>query len=479
MKNILSFLLCFLTTSVFTQSLSEKLNLAIQQLSTDTNLTAATIGVCVKEVKTNRILVNYNAEKNFVPASLQKIPLTAIALQQLGSNYTFKTYLLRTGTLTNGILNGNIYLVGGGDPTLGSERFAATHPDTLFEKWVKVIKENGIHTINGNIYFDASFFDSHPLNDAWMWGDVGNYYGAGALGFSWHENMFVVNMLPADSIGRKAVLSSVYPPLPPDIILYNEVNTVKNGVESYLMIYGDSYSKQREICGNINIAVNKIPLSAKGALPMPGYVCAWNFKNFLQTKGISIADAIYPIDVDTLDAKMDTVYVNHSPSLSVIVNHINKTSNNVYAEAVFKLLGKGSYAGGASAIKAGLARMGIETNSINIVDGSGLSSVNFISPFALCEVLYNVSTKSYYPEYFRSLSQAGVSGTLRNVLKNKPKGSNIYGKSGTMTGVRAYAGYAINAKGETYCFVFIVNNFTCQSALVKEKLENILLLLVE
>ncbi|MDD3280128.1 MAG: D-alanyl-D-alanine carboxypeptidase/D-alanyl-D-alanine-endopeptidase [Bacteroidales bacterium] len=477
MKNFLSFLLCFVTASVFAQSLSEKLNLAILQLTTDTNLTAATIGVCVKEVKTNRILVNYNAEKNFVPASLQKLPLTAIALQQLGSRYTFKTYMLTSGTVKDGILNGNLYLVGGGDPTLGSTRFSATHPDVIFEQWSKVIKENGIHTINGNIYFDASFFDSHPLNDAWMWGDVGNYYGAGALGLSWHENMFVVNMVPADSIGRKAMLSSVYPPLPPDILLYNEVNTVKNGVESYLMIYGDSYSKQREICGNI--AVNKTQLSAKGALPMPGYVCAWNFKNFLQTKGIRIFDAIYAIDIDSLDTKTDTIYVNHSPSLSVIVNQINKTSNNVYAEAVFKLLGKGSYVGGASAFKAGLTRMGIATNSINIVDGSGLSSVNFISPLALCEVLYDVSTKTYYTQYVHSLSQAGVSGTLRNVLKNKPKGSNIYAKSGTMTGVRAYAGYAINAKGETYCFAIIVNNFTCQSVLVKEKLENILLLLVE
>lgn len=477
MKRIVSFIICFVTVSVFSQSLSEKLITAIEQLASDSDLIASNIGVCVKEIKSNKIIVDYYATKNFVPASLQKIPLTAIALQKFGDNYTFQTHLLTSGTIKDSVLNGNIYIVGGGDPTLGSTRFKETHPDAIFVKWYDALKINGIHTINGNIYVDPSFFDTHPLNDTWMWGDVGNYYGAGARGLSWHENMFIITLAPADSITKKASISSLYPTLPPDFIINNQVGTVKKEAESYSMVYGDSYSKQREICGDI--ALNKMQITSKGALPLPEYVCAWNFKNYLYQHGINTYDSIYYTDVDTISEQLDTIYTNHSPSLSVIVSHINKTSNNVYAEAVFKLLGRGSYLSGATEMKAGLKRMGIPTNNIHIADGSGLSFANLISPLALCDVLYYVSTKSYYKQFLNSLSQSGVSGTLRNILKNKPQGSDIYAKSGTMTGVRGYAGYAINAKGDTYCFAIVANNFTCKSTVVKEKLEKFMSLLME
>jgi len=477
MKKILVGIVCFWTVISFSQSLSEKLTQFMQELASDTNFTAASIGLCVKEVSSGQVIFDYNAHKNFVPASLQKLPLTAIALQKYGSNYTFKTYLLVSGTIKDSVLKGDVYIIGGGDPTLGCTRFKETFPDTIFAKWHKALVANGIRTITGNLYIDPSFFDSHPLNDNWMWGDIGNYFGAGARGLSWHENMFVITMAPADSINKKGIITDIYPLLPKDFIINNEVLTTKKETESYLMVYGDSYGKQREISGNI--ALNKATLSAKGALPFPEYVCAVSFEDYLVKQGVTIQGNIAYIDIDTLKNQFDTIDVHQSPPLSTIVNHIHKTSNNIYAEALLKLLGKGTSLGGLNELKIGLKRMGIPTENIRLADGCGLSSANLISPYALCDVLSYVYTTPFYNAYLLSLSEAGVSGTMKNILKNKPKGSNIYAKSGTMTGVRGYAGYAINAKGTTYCFTIIVNNYTCNSSNVREKLERILSLLME
>lgn len=477
MKNIvgLFFLIAFLNG--FSQTLSEKLMKEIQKFSSDKDVAAATIGVCVKDVKTNQIVFDYNGTKNFVPASLQKIPLTAIALQKLGSNYKFKTYLLSSGNITNGVLNGNVYIIGGGDPTLGSTRFTKTHPDTILKQWHLALKEKGIESIKGNLYIDPSFFDNHPLNDTWMWGDIGNYYGAGISGINWHENMFQITVNPADSINKQGIISNIYPSLPKNYSINNNIITAQKGTTNYIMGYGDFYNSRRDIEGYI--ALNASAVSAKIAMPFPEYVCAYNFKEYLTNQGVNIEGTINYIDIDTFNLQFDTVYIHYSFSLSSIINQINKTSNNIYAESVFKLLGNGSYIRASSEIKAGLKRMGIPTETINIVDGSGLSSSNLISPLAVCDVLAYVYSSSFYQQYLLSLSEAGVSGTLRNIIKNKPKGSNIYAKSGTMSGVRAYAGYAINANGTTYCFTIIANNFTCKSMIVRDKLEKILLLLIE
>jgi len=475
MKRLQVFILFFSIITLSAQSFSEKINAAVQTFVADTDLNSATIGICVKDIKTNQIIIDYNANKNFVPASLQKIPLSVIALETFGTNYTFKTYFLCSSQIQDSVLNGNLYIVGGGDPTLGSVRFAQTKPDTVYNRWYNALKAKGIKQVNGNIHIVSGFFDHYPLNDTWMWGDIGNYYGAGAYALSWHENMFSLSIRPADSITKKNIISEIYPPIPPDYTIINNSLTVKKGVESYLSVYGDHYSKQREVCGTL--AIDKSNTIIKGALPFPEYVCAWNFRNYLQNQGIAVSGNIYY--TDTLTVPTDTLYINTSPSMLTIINHINKTSNNIYAEAVLKLLGKGSNTTAITEMKTRLKGMGIQVESIKIADGCGLSSVNFISPMVLCDILSYVSTKSYYKQYINTLSEAGVSGTLRNILKQKPKGCNIYAKSGNMTGVTGYAGYAIHSNGNTYCFTVIVNNFSCKSAVVKEKMEKLMLSFIE
>ncbi len=477
MKKIIGLFICFCFQLSFSQTLSEKLTVAIQHFFSDKDLSVSTLGICVIDANSNKIVFDYNATKNFVPASLQKIPITAIALQKLSSNYKFKTFILNSGSIENGVLNGNIYIIGGGDPSLGSTYFRATHPDTVLKKWHEALLKKGIHTIKGNIYIDPSFFDAHTLNDTWMWGDIGNYYGAGVSGLNWQENMFQITVSPADSINKKAIITNISPTLPKSYIINNHIITSRKEIESYMMGYGDFYTKRRDIEGYI--AINKSSMTAKIAMPCPEYVCASHFKEFLENKEIQVKGNIAYIDVDTLDIKLDTIYIHYSPPLLSIINHINKTSNNLYAESVFKLLGNGSYIRASSTIKAGLKHINIPTENINIADGSGLSSANLISPLAICNVLSFVYSTSFYKQYLLSLSEAGVSGTMRNIIKNKPKGSNIYAKSGTMSGVKGYAGYAINANGNTYCFTIIANNFTCKSAMVRDKLENILLLLIE
>lgn len=477
MKKAICFILAFVLLSSYAQSFSEKINAAVEAFVKDTDLNAAWIGICVKDLRNNQLIVDYNAKKNFVPASLQKIPLSITAIENLGMNYTFKTYLLSTGTIENHVLNGNLYIKGGGDPSLGSVRFAQTHPDTILNRWVQAIQAKGIERINGNIYIDAGIFDPYPQHDSWMWGDIGNYYGAGIKGLSWHENMFVITLQAADSVGKKNSILSIYPPLPPHYVIDNQSISIRKGSESYISVYGDAYAEFRQIRGGM--ALDKKNMTVKAALPLPEYVCAWSFKNYLQKEGILIGDTIYNIQMDTLTIQSDTLYMHASPPLLSLLHQINKNSNNVYAEAVLKCLGKGFYANGIATIKAKLKSIGLTIENINIADGSGLSTINFISPLALCDLLSYVATKNYYPPFIETLSEAGASGTLRHMLKQKPKDSHLYAKSGSMSGVRAYAGYVLHSNGNSYCFTIIVNHFTCESSLVKTKIEHLMLSLIE
>ena len=164
------------------------------------------------------------------PASNLKLLTTAVALDMLGGDYQINTDLEYDGQINSkGELNGNLYIRGEGDPTLGSsEMEGVARYDSLFRIWVEQIKAKGIIKITGNIIGDDSYFDYMPLPGGWAWDDIGNYYAAGTSGLCINENLYYLYFKPADSVGEKAEVIRTEPQLA-NLSFINHMKTGKKG----------------------------------------------------------------------------------------------------------------------------------------------------------------------------------------------------------------------------------------------------------
>ena len=156
------------------------------------------------------------------------------------------------------------------------------------------------------------------------------------------------------------------------------------------------------------------------------------------------------------------------------------TSNNTYAEAIFKYLGYkqygiGSHAHGAKVINEYIKSLNLSTVGIRLEDGCGLSQHNRVTADFMCRFLAEVSRKPYYNDYLKSLALAGTNGTVRNMLTNLPSNINVRMKTGSLDGVRSFAGYVTNANGNTYCFAVLCSDYDCSGSQMRSKLEKIIL----
>ncbi len=178
--------------------------------------------------------------------------------------------------------------------------------------------------------------------------------------------------------------------------------------------------------------------------------------------------------------KLTTLLEYTSPTYYVIAQYANMTSNNTYAEAIhrfvgYKQYGMGSSANGAKAVNDYIQRLRLESSGVNLEDGSGLSVRNRITTDFLCRFLCEMAKTPFFGDYEKSLALAGENGTVKNLLTGLPSNINVRMKTGSMTGVRALAGYVINAKGQRLCYAVIANDFDCTGAQMRSKLEKIVL----
>ena len=219
----------------------------------------------------------------------------------------------------------------------------------------------------------------------------------------------------------------------------------------------------------------------RAALPNPPRTCATLFATYLRSHGISVS--LDASEAPTLPDSLRTISEYFSPNLRLIAQYTNHTSNNIYAESLFKTLGHrqqgvGSYEGGARAVEQYIDEKGIDREGIRIVDGSGLSRSNQLTASFLCRFLAAVSREPWFEDYLATLPQAGKSGTARTLFPNLPAGTVVFVKTGSMEGVRTMAGY-INRGGRRYAFAILASGHTCSSADATRHLSDILLSMVQ
>ncbi len=431
----------------------------------------ANISLLVKDLVTNVTVCEYRSKNSIVPASTMKLVTTATALELLGADFRFQTKLEMDGKVSaDGVLNGNLYIRGGGDPTLGSEKLGDT---TFLAKWVDVIKSRGIRKINGKVIADAGLFDDEGVNPKWTWEDMGNYYAAGIYGISYLDNTYRL-VLRSGSVGTTPTVLRIVPEIANLKIDNRLVSSTISFDSAYF--YGAPHSNFRSVTGEI--PANRTEFVTKGDIPNPALLLAQHFSDRLIQNGIAIRDL--PTDIVEHASERTAIYTQVSPPLSEIITETNVHSNNFYAENVFKYLALQNKAiatntEAVQVIKAFWKSKGLSVDQLFMYDGSGLSPSDAVSAQFFVELLSYMQTKSVNKDiFFRSLPVAGENGTLKSFLQKTPLQGKVHAKSGTISRVKSYAGY-IDTKGKQLVFSLLINNPNGSSKAVARKMEEFLL----
>ncbi|MDD4004907.1 MAG: D-alanyl-D-alanine carboxypeptidase/D-alanyl-D-alanine-endopeptidase [Elusimicrobiaceae bacterium] len=411
-------------------------------------------------------LASFNSGKNLCPASGMKLFTTAAALELLGPDHRFKTELLYSGSIDDedGVLKGDLYIRGGGDPTLGSDRVKGSLSlARVVDKWARAAKAAGIRELRGFIRPDDSYFKGDSVPGKWFWEDVGNYYGAQASALSVNDNILYLHFKPGRKPGLPAILEDTNPALP-NFTLQNNVLTGPAGSGDNAFVYNgpDSYS------GYVSGTVPAGPLfSVKAALPEPGVYLGHELLAALSKAGIKTPFGVRKAAKDTDSARLTKLTETLSPPLDDIIFVTNKTSFNLYAETMLRhLSASGKAEDGIKNILLFLSTEGVSAAGLKMYDGSGLSRADTVTARSVTDLLARMTAKSYFREFYASLPVAGDPadlGRMKDFGAGTPLAKNARVKTGYMEGVKSFSGYMKDRSGRQIAFSFIANNFSTDS----------------
>ncbi len=477
----LSFLLLFLTTQVAFSSIGVKaqtpvapasppksicptqLKSAVDVLINRPQFSRMRWGVLAKSLSSPQTLYSRDAEKYFTPASNAKLLTTAAALQQLGANFRIRTSVYQD---SDGVLR----VVGRGDPSLKNAQLT---------ELAKQLRQKGISQVQ-QLIADDSYFQGESINPSWQWEDVQAYYGAPVNSLILNENAAVLSLLP-QTIGQPLRLRWTEPTEAYRWQIENNSVTTQTDTPGSVEVSRDLKGPILRIQGQL--AANSQPDITAIAVFDPIEHFLRHFRQSLTIEKISVTRMFS----GTGGKNTQEIAAVESPPLSQLLIETNVNSNNLYAEALLKTLAikqppeknQTTADAGLKVLKTTLTQMGINPTSYVLVDGSGLSRKNLISPEALVQVLQAIA-KSPETEIFRaSLPVAGVSGTLKNRFLNTTAVGIVQAKTGAMNGVVSLSGYVNSPQYEPLIFSIMVNQSDQPASLVRQAMDEIVVLLTQ
>lgn len=434
----------------------------------------ATVGIVVADATTGERIYELNPEQLMIPASTLKIITTATSLEMLGADFRFETKLGITGDVNeNGVLSGNLVVISGGDPTLGSAFFNQDeNKNRFFDEWVTQMKQSGIKEIAGNVVLDGSRFETEETPPTWVWGDIGNYYGANANAFTVYDNLFTITFRSGKA-GEKTEIIKTEPEIR-DLEIDNRVLASEiNSDQAY--VFGSPMDNKRIIRGTI--PKEKAAFSIKAAIPNPARLFGIQFMNALQTAGVKVSGNVIEDQVENVKV----IFAHRSPFLAEIVKTVNHESVNLFAEHLLLKLsaektGIGSREKSIGIVQQFWQERGLNAASLFMEDGSGLSHFNAVSPAFLNSVLLEMKNSKNSALFIETLPGAGE-GTLSSFSTEKFPGNALRAKSGSMTRVRCYAGYLKTVSGKEVVFTIMFNHFSGSQSKLRAEIENLLSIL--
>ena len=420
----------------------------LQEALTQAGVPSDAVGLYIQEMGTSRPLLEHNADRAMNPASTMKLVTTLAGLELLGPTFTWRTEAWIEGRLTGDALDGNLILKGYGDPKLTLENF------WLF---LREIRARGLRQIRGDLLLDRSFFGVDEADPSRFDSDPTRPYNVGPDALLVNYKAIRLQFIPLEQTGTVRIIAM---PELPQITVVNQLTLGPVPCEAW---------PERPL-----IDLPQSRLTFVGVFP---YNCGEKQRNFSllsrnqyllalfsqvwrelggSFKGV-VRDGLVPEQARWLATR-------ESPALAEVIRDINKFSNNVMARQLFLTLSLASdnppvsLDGATRAMRAWLARSRMDFPELQIENGSGLSRAERISARHLGELLAYAWRSPLMPEYVASLPIPAVDGTLRKRLTESPAAGRAHIKTGYLDGVRAIAGYIIDARGHAIVIVSLVNH---------------------
>ncbi|MDQ3108788.1 MAG: D-alanyl-D-alanine carboxypeptidase/D-alanyl-D-alanine-endopeptidase [Bacteroidota bacterium] len=455
----------------------------IDRLNADTVLAHGDWGFCMITADSGKLIASHNMQQSLIPASTLKTLTTGAALALLGAEYKYETKIEYDGIYDsiNGIIKGNIYIRGSGDPTFNSARFNVGDTISVFQSLPSRLLGKGIKKIEGNIIGDASCFSDNPVPDGWTWSDLGQYYGAGTCGLTYSDNS--VKLYFDSSLGDSCILTKTSP-VPENVIYRSDVTS--DGKKDEALVYGAPYGNMYYVHGSI--PAGKKNFEVKASHPDPAYQCAKDFyeelKPAISVSGKPTTVRRMQLANEKISIKRKILTIVYSVPLRDIVAETNLHSDNLYAEQLLRTLGLvkgngGTTEDGIEVVKNYWKSLGINIDGLYMTDGSGLSRSNGITTLIQATILQKASQQKWYPYFLKSLPVAGRTGSMSSLCKGTLAENNLQAKTGYINRARGYAGYVKSKSGKLLCFSLLANNYSCSAAEMKKRLERILVAMAE
>jgi len=416
---------------------------------------SAETSIQIVELETGRIVAERNAHTPVAPASNMKLFTTAAAIDLLEPSFEITTGVYARGELdSTGTLNGDLRIVGKGDPTIGG-RFHDGVATAVLQDWASDLKAAGIKTVNGNLIFEHGYFDGETIHPTWPVDQLTAWYEAPIAAFSMQEGCVEVRVLPARA-GQPCVVQ-----LEPATSFLTVQNSCKTG-RGLPFITRQRNSNTIIVRGGVPVRSGRTEVFVTVENPVHYFAAVTN--EVLQRDGIRILGQIV---LTPRDARTDwRLVTKHSTPLSIAIYVINKKSQNHYAEQVLKIIGaekrsEGSWAAGNAEIKEWLTtKAGVPANEFHPVDGSGMSRDNRASAYAFISVLRYMWKSPWREEFVSSLPYSGdPDSRFGNRLRNAPYARQVYAKTGYISGVIGLSGYVHAQSGKVYAFSFLFNRY--------------------
>jgi D-alanyl-D-alanine carboxypeptidase/D-alanyl-D-alanine-endopeptidase (penicillin-binding protein 4) len=463
---------------------------------------SAAWGIQVSELPSGKTLFELNASHFFVPASNTKLFSTSLALTRLGPDFTFQTRVMAAAAPdANGVIDGDLRLVGGGDPNLSGRaipyRVGTNTGDPLaaLADLAAQIAAAGVMRINGDIVGDDRWYVWEPFGAGWGIDDPIFDYGAPVSALTLNDNAFTLHVRPGANEGDLAALE-----LNPAVEYYTIDNRIRTtaGGERRIHYSRAPGGSTLELWGNIPLQVTSARNGGEDlslGIDDPARYAALAFRQLLQARGIVVTGSavsrhFFPYEAADLKvggpAEPDSGTVLAKRISAPLIEDLRvtaKVSQNLHAELDLRAVGKarrniGSVEAGLEELKTFLTEIGVPASGYNINDGSGLARLNLVSPATVVQLLRHMYASPARENFLSILPIGGQDGTLGSRFSNPDLAGRIHAKTGSLSHVSALSGYAQRRRGDWIAFSILVNNYNGPTGEVRAVMDKICELLV-
>ncbi len=411
------------------------------------------MGVNVVEVGSGETAYAYDPDDARTIASNTKLFTTAAALDALGPGYLFETRLAMRGAVQEGVLHGDLGVVGGGDPNISGRAFDGDSYGA-FRIWARELAARGVRRVTGDVYLDDGLFESLQIHPDWPRQQLASWYEAPVAALSFNDNCVLVRVWPRQKSGLVRVET-----VPPVHVFQVTSSAVTTSTRRHNHLSVQRRDDRLIVTGSISR--DSGPLEVWVTVPDPVRYFGMAMVDAFGEEGIEVQGRLRP--VQRLPGPVWERVAAYRSSLLDAIRIANKHSQNFYAETLVKLLGAsrcgdGSWRGGTRAVGDFLAELGVPAGAYHMVDGSGMSRQDRFTPRAVTLLLRHMYLHPWGAEFVQSLPSAGeLESSLHSRMTRPPYRGNVFAKTGTIEGVSALSGYAKAASGKVYAFSILIN----------------------